>query len=353
MAKKVLHNKVNKDVLKHEMRSSAEERYTISFYKYHHLQDPNAFRDHIYELLDNVGVMGRIYVAKEGINAQISVPKENFEDFKSKLYSIDFLNQVRLNVAVDDDGKSFFKLKILVREKIVADGLDDASFDVTDIGQHVNAEKFNDLLSDENTVLVDMRNHYESEVGHFKGAITPDVDTFKEELPYVENLLADQKDKNLVMYCTGGIRCEKASAYFKHKGFENVYQLEGGIIKYANDVKEQGLENKFIGKNFVFDERLGERITEDVISKCHQCGKPSDRHVNCKNEACHILFIQCEECAEKYNDCCSTICQDIIKLPIDKQRAIRRGVNRGQQIFKKGRYKLKLEELAALYNKHA
>jgi UPF0176 protein len=287
--------------------------------------------------MDALGVRGRIYVAPEGINAQISVPKSNLDNFRSELYSIDWLNQVRLNIAVDDNGKSFFKLKILPRKKIVADGLDDSTFDVTNQGAHVNAAQFNELASKENTIIIDMRNHYESEVGHFKGALLPDVDTFREELQIAEDLMKEHKDKNLLMYCTGGIRCEKASAWMKHKGFKNVFQLEGGIIKYAREVREQGLENKFIGKNFVFDERLGERITNDVIAVCHQCGKPCDDHTNCKNDGCHLLFIQCKECAEQFNGCCSEECKYIVALPEEEQRAIRKGVNKGRQVFKKGR----------------
>jgi UPF0176 protein len=225
----------------------------------------------------------------------------------------------------------------LVRKKIVADGLNDESFDVTNSGVHVNAEEFNRLADDKNTVIVDMRNHYESEVGHFKNAICPDADTFREELQIAENLLHDKKEKNVVMYCTGGIRCEKASAWMKHIGFKNVFQLDGGIIEYARQVKEQGLENKFIGKNFVFDERLGERISDDIISHCHQCGKPCDTHTNCKNDGCHLLFIQCDECAKMFNGCCSRECKDIIELPEEHQKEIRRGINKGRQVFKKGR----------------
>ena len=319
------------------MLTSTEERITISFYKYHQIEEPKIFRDDLYRLFDQLGVMGRIYVAHEGINAQISAPKNNLEIFKEKLYSISFLNGVRLNVAVDDNGKSFFKLKILVRKKIVADGLDDASFDVTKTGQHVNAADFNKLAEDPNTIIIDMRNHYESEVGHFKGAILPDVDTFREELQIAEDLLKDNKDKNLLMYCTGGIRCEKASAWMRHKGFNNVFQLNGGIIEYTRQVKEQGLDNKFIGKNFVFDERLGERISEDIVSVCHQCGKACDTHTNCKNDGCHLLFIQCEECAEHFNGCCSDDCKEIIALPVEAQKELRKGINKGRQVFCKGR----------------
>jgi UPF0176 protein len=332
-----LYNRINGRVLKEKMRSLPEKRVTISFYKYHNIIDPQAFRNELYIGLESMEILGRIYVASEGINAQISIPDKNKDAFKAYLYSIPFLNGVRLNTAIQDDGKSFFKLKILVRKKIVADGLDDSTFDVTDSGVHVNASEFNKLADDANTIIVDMRNHYESEVGHFKNAICPDVDTFREELQIVEDLMKEQKDKNLLMYCTGGIRCEKASAWMKHQGFKNVFQLNGGIIEYARQVKEAGLENKFIGKNFVFDERLGERISDDVIAVCHQCGKPCDDHTNCKNDGCHLLFIQCKACAEKYLNCCSAECVDIISLPEEKQKEIRRGINKGRQVFKKGR----------------
>lgn len=332
-----LYNRVDGRLLKEKMRTTLENRVTISFYKYHHIINPQEFRDQLYREFDTLGVLGRIYIATEGINAQISVPDHNLATFKERLYSIDWLNNVRLNIAVDDNGKSFFKLKILVRKKIVADGLDDSSFDVTNSGVHVDAVAFNKLADDPNTIIIDMRNHYESEVGHFKGAICPDVDTFREELQAAEDLMRDQKDKNLLMYCTGGIRCEKASAWMKHIGFKNVFQLNGGIIKYAQEVKEQGIENKFIGKNFVFDERLGERITDDIIAVCHQCGKPCDDHTNCKNDGCHLLFIQCKECAEKYNNCCSDVCKETIELPEEQQKELRKGINKGRQVFKKGR----------------
>lgn len=332
-----LHNRIEGRILKEKMRSAQEKRVTISFYKYHQITNPETFRDELYLNLDKLTVLGRIYIAREGINAQISVPEINLDAFRNYLYSIDFLNGVRLNIAVQDDGKSFFKLKILVRKKIVADGLNDDSFDSSNTGVHVDAVEFNRLAESPDTIIVDMRNHYESEVGHFKGALCPDVDTFREELQIVEDLMTAQKDKKLLMYCTGGIRCEKASAWMKHLGFENVFQLNGGIIKYAQEVKEKGLENKFIGKNFVFDERLGERITDDIIAVCHQCGKPCDDHTNCKNDGCHLLFIQCRECAEKFNGCCSAECQEVIALPVEKQREIRKGINKGRQVFKKGR----------------
>ncbi len=332
-----LYNKIDRKVLREQIRNSAEERVTLSFYKYAKIGNPELFRDHFYILLDQVGVMGRIYVAKEGVNGQISVPKDNFEAFREKMSEIIFLENIRLNIAIEDDGKSFYKLKIKVKDKIVADGLDDSTFDVTNSGVHLDAQGFNRLTEDPNTILIDMRNHYESEVGHFEGAILPDVDSFRDELPIVADMLEGKEDKNIVMYCTGGIRCEKASAWLKHKGYENVYQLDGGIIEYARQVKSQGLESKFRGKNFVFDDRLGERISDEIISHCHQCGEKCDTHVNCANVGCNLLFIQCDNCGSKYDTCCSTQCQDIIHLPEEEQKKIRQGKEQKKRFFKKGR----------------
>jgi UPF0176 protein len=335
-----LYNKRNKEELKHEVLQSGEKRITISFYTYHRIDNPELFRDHFYLLMDECRVLGRVYIADEGINAQISVPYAEFAHFERALESVDFLKGIRLNLAIEDDGKSFFVLKVKLRKKIVADGIEDPNFNPANVGRHLNAEEFNALVSDEETVLVDMRNHYESEVGHFEGAWCPDVDTFREQLPLVVDELEDQKDRNIVMYCTGGIRCEKASAYLKHNGFSNVHQLNGGIINYTRQVREKGLENKFIGKNFVFDERLEERITDDVIAVCHQCGTAFDHHTNCKNKGCNLLFIQCPNCAEKYEGCCSEACMEITRLPEAEQKAYRKQKDSGIRIFSKGRFEL-------------
>ena len=336
-----LYNKLSANERAQLIEQAGEDRLTLSFYKYTQIGNPQLFRDYLFIHWQTLEVLGRIYLAHEGINAQLSVPAKNFSIFKTQIDSVTFLENVRLNIAVEQDNKSFLKLTVKVRDKIVADGLEDKNFDVTKKGKHVNAVEFNSLLEDENTVCLDMRNHYESEIGHFQKAVTPDVDTFKESLPIIEKDLSQYKEnKTLLMYCTGGIRCEKASAYFKHKGFRNVYQLEGGIIEYARQVKKLGIENKFRGKNFVFDERRGERISSDIISKCHQCGAPCDTHVNCINEACHLLFIQCESCKEKMDQCCSSACQKIIALPLEKQLKLRKGTHNSNKIFKKGRSKI-------------
>ena len=335
-----LHNRISRQELKDRIANDPTPRTTISFYQYFAIEEPVLFRNEIYRALNELGVMGRIYVANEGINAQISVPTENFEALKAYLYTIPALNGLRLNIAVNDDGKSFYVLDIKVREKIVADGIDDPGFDMANKGRYVNAQEFNELTNDPDTIVIDMRNHYEFEVGHFEKAIEIPSDTFREQLPMAADMMAENKDKNIIMYCTGGIRCEKASAYMLHKGFKNVFHLEGGIINYTNLVKEQGLENKFHGKNFVFDQRLGERITDEVIANCHQCGKPADTHTNCVNDACHLLFIQCEECKEKFENCCSQECQDFIHLPEEEQKRLRSGIDKGRNVFNKSKSRL-------------
>ena len=337
----VLHNRISNKELKEKLYEENFPRTTISFYQYFTIQDPLVFRDELYKGLNHLQVYGRIYIASEGINAQVSIPTHLFEDFKTYLYSIKGLEGVRLNIAVNDNGKSFWVLRIKQRSKIVADGIEDVSFSMENKGNYLNALQMNELISSPETIVIDMRNHYEYEVGHFVNAIEIPSDTFREQLPMAADMMKDKKDKNIIMYCTGGIRCEKASAYMLHHGFKNVFHLEGGIINYANQIKEEGLESQFKGKNFVFDDRLGEKITEDIISKCHQCGAPCDTHTNCKNDGCHLLFIQCTSCAETYAGCCTQACTNIVHLPEEKQIELRKGIDKGQQIFNKSKQRLR------------
>lgn len=288
-------------------------RITVSFYRYFYVDDVQAFRDALYLKWSTLSCLGRIYVAHEGINAQMSVPEHEMGAFMEHLQSVGGLQQVPLKIAVDDDGRSFIKLNVKVRAKLVADGLADGSFDVTNVGTHLTAEEFNRAMDLPGAVVVDMRNHYESEVGRFEGAVCPDADTFRDELPMVAQILEGKEEHPVLLYCTGGIRCEKASAYLRHKGFSQVHQLHGGIIDYVRQVRTQNLPNRFLGKNFVFDDRMGERISDHVLAVCHQCAKPCDDHVNCANTSCHHLFIQCHACRAAYCGCCSMECQTILE----------------------------------------
>ncbi|RXQ88483.1 rhodanese-related sulfurtransferase [Ancylomarina salipaludis] len=318
-----LHNKLSKEEALKKLHAESFKRTTLSFYRYVILEDPQSFRDALFLEWDKLGCLGRIYIAREGINAQMSVPEHNLDAFKEALNVRVELKDMPIKWAVEDDGKSFFKLIIKVRPKIVADGLDDGSFDVTNVGKHLSPMEFHESLDDPNTVVIDMRNHYESEVGKFENAICPDVDTFREEIQMVVDDFSDKKDNKVLLYCTGGVRCEKASAYLRHHGFNDVNQLHGGIIEYARQIKQLGVKSKFIGKNFVFDERLGESIDGQIISKCHQCGAPCDTHTNCANDDCHLLFIQCQSCREQYQGCCTDECKDIIALPQEERILMR------------------------------
>ena len=318
------------------LNKSKEERLTLSFYKYFKIENLVIFRNYLFSSWSKIGILGRIYVAREGINAQLSLPKKELNSFVTELDKIEPLKRIRLNFAIIHNLKSFLKLKIKIRSQIVVDGIFDKNFDPTNVGKHVCASEFNKILSEKESLCVDMRNHYESEIGHFIGAITPNVDSFKDSIKFIdEKFQNENKKKKILLYCTGGIRCEKASAYMKHKGFENVYQLDGGIINYVHQTKKNNLTNKFVGKNFVFDYRLSEKITNDIISNCHQCGIKSDNHVNCSNVACNILFIQCKSCNQQFNGCCSIECKKINALPSNEQKILRKGIKVSRKIFKK------------------
>ena len=342
--KKGMFNKLSKEQGLQLLEKECFKRKTVSFYRYVLINNPHKLRDELYSSWNVLGVLGRIYLAKEGINAQISVPEHNWEAFTKNVYNIKYFLDIPFKIAIEDDGKSFFKLTIKVRKQIVADGLKNYEYDVTNVGKHLTAKQWNQAMENGATV-VDMRNHYESEIGKFQGAICPDVETFKEELPKVKEALEGKKGDQILLYCTGGIRCEKASAYLKHYGFENVNQLHGGIIDYARQLdKDDTLVNKYIGKNFVFDERRGERISEDIISSCHQCGAPFDTHVNCKNVNCNLLFLQCDECKVKYENCCSVECIETIHLPIEKQKKIRKGSGKKKMYYSHKRVNLNLNK---------
>lgn len=311
-------------------KADSRPRTTLSFYRYVQLKDPEEFRLKLLSFLTEIECLGRIYVAHEGINAQMNVLTSRFEEFDTWAQAQPELQGTPYKLAIEEgEVSSFYKLTIKVKEKIVADGLDEASFDVTDTGAYLTAAEINEYVDNPDAVVIDMRNNYESEVGHFEGAITPNVATFRDELKKTPELLKVYKNKKIALYCTGGIRCEKASAWLKHNGFTDVRHLKGGIIDYAHQVKAQGLPNKFRGKNFVFDERLGERVGEEIIATCHLCRKTkSDTHHHCQNEICNLLFIGCGGCIEKGKGYCSTKCDLVDRLPIKTKKVLARFYNR-------------------------
>ncbi len=319
-----LRNLLHPDLLRQRLETEGVARTTLSFYRYVRLTDAETLRHTLYQEWEALGVLGRIYLSQEGINAQVSLPTANLDAFRANLDGREAFQEVPWKIAVEDDGKSFLKLIIKVKKKIVADGLADDAFDVTNVGTHLDAKTFNQKM-EEGAVVIDMRNNYECLIGHFEGAYLPKADNFRGAIDEVVDAFKGKKDAEVLMYCTGGIRCEKASAYLKHQGFTNVAQLHGGIIDYSRQLKAEGLKSKYLGQNFVFDERLAERITDDVVSTCMQCGTKSDRIGNCHEATCNMLLVQCEACATKYADCCSPSCREIHQLPIEAQRVWRKG----------------------------
>ena len=323
MNKEKLYNTKDQKILKQELLMEPFKRVTCSFYRYTEIKDAQLMRDTLYKDWSRLNIFGRVYISREGINAQLSCPENKWDSFLSSINSYEYFKDIPVKRAVED-GSSFYKLVIKVKKEIVAYKVDAAEYDMNIVGDHLSAQEFNEKLQDGNAVAVDMRNYYESEVGRFEQAITPDVDTSRELLPAVKKMLNGRESDPVLLYCTGGIRCEKASSYLIKNGFKNVSQLNGGIIQYAHDVKEQGLVSKFHGKNFVFDNRMGERITDDVIGKCHQCNSSADNHKDCNNDACHILFIQCDKCDLMYDGCCSKECKSFASLPTQEQRRLRK-----------------------------
>ncbi|MEK7550148.1 MAG: rhodanese-related sulfurtransferase [Patescibacteria group bacterium] len=328
MKKKNLLHKLRNHLSKEEALKRLEQedfkRIVVSFYRYVLISDPKELRNELFSEWSALGCFGRIYLSTEGINAQMSVPEPKWQEFQEKLYARKEFKDVPFKVGVEQKNDAFWKLTIKVRHQIVADGLKKEEYDVTNVGTHLTAKEWNELSLNPDTVVVDMRNNYESAIGRFEGAITPDAYTFKEELPMVKEQLAGNEEKKVLLYCTGGIRCEKASAYLKHHGFKDVNQLHGGIIDYKHQIEREGLSSQFKGKNFVFDERIGERITDDVLGKCYQCNEACDEYTNCANVACNLLFIQCKACAEKFSGACSAECQSIVHLSEAEQKEYRK-----------------------------
>ena len=223
------------------LEKDSRPRVTVSLYRYVSLSDPEAMRERLCERLEALDCLGRIYLAREGINAQMSIPTEYYEPFLKELENIEEFQGMRMNQALDQETLSFVSLRIKVKEKIVADGIEDESFDPSQTGDYLSAEEFNEYVDKQEAVVIDVRNAYETEIGHFRGARLMGVDTFREQLARLVQDFAGEKDRPIALYCTGGIRCEKASAWMKHHGFSDVKHLQGGIINYKRQVDQRGL----------------------------------------------------------------------------------------------------------------
>ncbi|XRX42933.1 MAG: rhodanese-related sulfurtransferase [Buchnera aphidicola (Tetraneura sorini)] len=312
---KNLHNLVEKKILKKKIMKKKEERIIVSFYKYFHISDIFNFRDNLYKLLLFFNVLGRVYVSKEGINSQISIPKTKYLNLKKQIQNFNIsLKKIHFNTSKTNYlVEPFWLLVVKIKKKIVADGILNKNFNFfKNKGFYINSEEFNSMYisnkKKNDSIFLDMRNSYEYAIGRFENSMNISKRTFRDQIKNIVNFLNPYKDKKIIMYCTGGIRCEKATAWIKHHGFKHVYQLKNGIIGYYNETKKKNLPMYFKGKNFVFDARMGEKITDDLFTNCKICKLPSNNYINCSYESCHILFIQCLQCFNKMRGFCSEIC---------------------------------------------
>ncbi|XBC37999.1 MAG: rhodanese-related sulfurtransferase [Buchnera aphidicola (Floraphis choui)] len=304
----LLHNLISNKELKNRMLFDNVPRITVSFYKYFFIKDVQKFRDDWYINFNSLKIFGRVYVAQEGINAQISIPINIYNDVKNFIYSYsDALNNVYINESLDNK-KSFWVLRIKTKKTILLDGLHRNSYNLNYSGIYLNAFDVNRIFNQKDVIFLDIRNHYEYKIGHFERSINIPVNTFREQLKEIVVFLKNEKNKKIVIYCTGGIRCEKTSSWMAYNKFKYIYQIRGGIIGYVNDARKNNLPIYFKGKNFVFDERISEVVSNDILSKCFQCDEYCDAYKNCHNNFCHNLFIQCIKCSKKFKNCCSQNC---------------------------------------------
>ncbi|KAF0691275.1 Aste57867_17453 [Aphanomyces stellatus] len=297
----------------------------ISFYKYTVVDAAELprLRKSMLDDWRRMGVLGRVYIAEEGINAQITVPAARYFEFREFLQAhahpifrdVFFNSGGKLN---DDntDRAPFHTLHVRVRPHLAADGLT-TPLDMSKRGQELTPREWHGALDDGRPKrILDCRNYYEHDVGRFEHAERIMVETFKETFDTLDAMLAETpKDTPCMIYCTGGIRCEKVGAYLTQQGFTDVMRLEGGIVHYAAYVKEHAVESKFKGRNFVFDQRLSNdntAITDDVLAHCYTCGAPCNTHTNCSNTLCHGLILQCAACATTYDGACSIRCQNMM-----------------------------------------
>ncbi|KAF9351269.1 hypothetical protein BGX26_010675 [Mortierella sp. AD094] len=321
----------------------SKDYITLSFYQFRPIAEEDLIKIQYYFLTDlrAMDVVGRIYVSTEGINAQISCPKDRVELFK-EYYATHWsiFDKIRFNPAMSE-GRAFKKLHIRIKKQLVSDGFDNSTFDLYNEPTYLTPEEWHNELTSHSKppILIDMRNHYESAIGHFENSIRPDVTTFKENVDTMLEICKGKEDQDIYMYCTGGIRCTRSGALLKSNGFKSVKMLQGGVTAYGRYIQEQRKSAKkseinggdstedvksiYRGKNFTFDKRLGEPITDDVLAKCHTCGEPCDSYCNCSNMACNLLMISCPTCLEKHEGTCgSSSCVDMVKELNEKQKQI-------------------------------
>lgn len=282
----------------------------LLYYKFIPIENPDAFAIEHLDFCLSLKLLGRIIIAPEGINGTLSGTVQQTDAYISAMHHDTRFAEMEFKVD-ESDRHAFKRLSVKARKEIVTFGLD--TIDPNELtGKYMEPREFCQAMQEPETVIIDARNDYEYDMGHFQKAIRPNVETFKEFPDWVRQNLSGLKDKKILTYCTGGIRCEKFSGFLLQEGFKNVYQLHGGIINYSKDPEVKG--RLFDGKCYVFDERIAVRTNfteeEKIISTCHFCRTPTDRFVNCAHLDCHSRFFSCESCEKTHRRSCSKACEE-------------------------------------------
>ncbi len=293
----------------------------LLYYKYVFIQYPNALMKWHRELCTQLELTGRIVLAHEGVNATVGGSQEHIEQYKEAVSKHPLFGGIDFKESPGDAGY-FPRMRIVVKNEIVHLGIDPTAVTTHTTGIHLKPSQVHELIQrkPKDLVILDARNEFESKVGKFTDAITPPIQHFRELPAYIDNNLEQFKDKEVLMYCTGGIRCERASAYLNLKGVaKQVYQIEGGIARYI----EQYPDGHFRGKNYVFDGRVTVKVNNDILSSCELCATTCDEYNNCLNASCNKHFICCKQCSIKYGNCCSANCQELLATGAVKPRPMR------------------------------
>lgn len=286
--------------------------WVLAYYHIGTIENPEEEVANHKDFFANRDVTGRIYISPEGINGQMSGVEEDAQAYINWMHSRTPFENLEFKIHKHEENV-FPRMTVKLKKQLVAM---DRPVDFSKRGVSLSPQEWKEMLDRNEAILIDVRNNYETEVGHFKNAILPDLESFREFPKFAQDLKEkiDPKTSNIMMYCTGGIRCELYSAYMKEEGFENIYQLDGGVIKYGMEVGNDHWE----GKLFVFDDRLTIPISEKeaapIIAHCMHCNATSDAYYNCANMDCNHLYVSCRECLEKYQGCCSCECMSAPRL---------------------------------------
>ncbi len=282
----------------------------LLYYQFVPIADPEAMVVEHKRLCDDLALHGRILIAPNGINGTVSGTVEACQRYKEVMNADERFSQMVFK-SDDSEDHVFEKMFVRYKDELVTFRVGHDIDPNQRTGRHLQASEFHKKLQDEDIIVLDGRTGYEWDVGHFRGAIRPDVDSFRDFPAWIRENMSDLKGRQILTYCTGGVRCELLTAYMLEEGFDNVYQLDGGIVTYGKDQDVQG--SLWDGQCYVFDERItvGINHTEDfrVVGKCHHCGGPTERYMNCSNMECNLQHLCCEECEEKMQRSCSEECR--------------------------------------------